>query len=264
MGARTVENWVDELQSRGQYTFVRSDVLENMALSQEAVKKALQRLVRRGRILKLKDYFYVIVPLEYLAASSPPVSWFVHDLMAAMETPYYVGLLSAAAQHGASHQQPQQFQVVTDRSVRPLDAGRTQVRFFASKYVSDVAVQDVKTPTGTMRTATPETTAVDLVRFARACGHLNNVTTVLSELAPVLDNHKLLKAVRLVNDVPNAKRLGYLLDRVGATSLSEPLHDWLTSQSPRTVPLQSGRTAKDAPWDRRWRILVNHEVEVDV
>jgi len=37
--------------------------------------------------------------------------------MAAMELPYHVGLLSAAGHHGASHQQPQEFQVVTDRSI---------------------------------------------------------------------------------------------------------------------------------------------------
>ncbi|MFV2069397.1 MAG: type IV toxin-antitoxin system AbiEi family antitoxin [Pirellulales bacterium] len=122
--------------------------------------------------------------------------------------PHYVGLLTAAAQHGASHQQPQEFQVITDRSVRSLVAGRARIRFFASKFVDKAATRNVKTPTGTMRVATPETTAMDLVRFARAAGHLGNVATVLAELASSLDPKKLLAAARLVNDVPNAKRLG--------------------------------------------------------
>ena len=140
----TVENWVDGRQAHGQYTFVRQDVLTGTDLSPEAVKKALQRLSRRGRVLKLKDYFYVIVPLEYLSAGGPPVSWFIHDLMAAMGLPYYVGLLSAAAQQGASHQQPQEFQVITDRSVRPLTAGHGRIRFFTSKFLGKAATQNIR------------------------------------------------------------------------------------------------------------------------
>ena len=263
MGAVTVENWVDGRQAHGQYTFLRQDVLEGTGLSPEAVKKALQRLSRRGRVLKVKKYFYVIVPLEYLTATAPPVAWFIDDLMAAMGLPYYVGLLTAAAQHGASHQQPQEFQVVTDRSVRPLVAGRGRIRFFGSKFLDKAAVENIKTLTGSMRVATPETTAVDLVRFARAAGHLNNVATVLSQLAPVLDAKKLLAAVRLVHDVPNAKRLGYLLDHVREKSLSEPIHDWLKRQSSRAVPLQPGRSILGATEDPRWHVLLNRAIELD-
>ena len=100
MAAMTVENWVDRQQSHGRYSFLREQAVAGSGLSPEAVKKALQRLARRGRVLKVKDYFYVIVPLEYQSSGSPPVSWFINDLMAAMKQPYHVGLLTAAAQHG--------------------------------------------------------------------------------------------------------------------------------------------------------------------
>jgi predicted transcriptional regulator of viral defense system len=221
-------------------------------------------LAVRDRVLKVKKYFYVIVPLEYQSAGAPPVSWFIHDLMAAMELPYYVGLLTAAAQHGASHQQPQEFQVVTDRSVRPLTVGRTRIRFFASKFLTNASTIDVKTPTGTMCVATAETTAVDLVRFARAAGYLDNVATILGELSSRLDLKRLLAAVTLVSDVPNTKRLGYLLDHVAAKSLTDPLHTWLTRQPIRVVPLQPGRSVTGAAEDSRWHVLVNHCIEVDV
>ena len=263
MAAATVENWVDGRQSQGRYTFLRKHAVAGSGLSPEAVKKALQRLVRRGRVLKVKDYFYVIVPLEYRSAGAPPASWFIHDLMGAMKLPYYVGLLTAAAQHGASHQQPQEYQVITDRSVRPLKAGRTRIRFFASKFAGKVSAADIKTPTGSMRVGTPETTALDLVRFARAAGHLGNVATVLAELSPSLDPKRLLAAVRLVKDVPNARRLGYLLDDVCAAPITEPIHAWVERQSTRPVLLQSGRSGKGAPEDRRWRVLVNQRIEVD-
>lgn len=263
MAAITVENWVDGQQARGRYTFLREQAIGGSGLSPESVKKGLQRLVHRTRVLKVKDYFYVIVPLEYQSSGAPPVSWLVHDLMAAMKLPYYVGLLSAAAQYGASHQQPQEFQVITDRSVRPLSVGRARIRFFASKFVAKAAAAEIKTPTGKMRVATAETTAVDLVRFIRAAGHLGNVATVLAELTPSLDPKKLLAAVRLVEDVPNARRLGYLLDHLRARATAEPIHVWVERQSCRPIPLQSGRSVKDAVENRRWRVLVNQSIEVD-
>ncbi len=264
MGTLTVDAWVDALQAQGRYTFLRQEALSGTRLSSEAVKKALQRLVRRGRLLKLKDYFYVVVPLEYSSAGAPPVSWFIADLLSAMKLPYYAALLTAAAQHGASHQQPQEFQVMTDRSVRALRVARTRIRFFASKYIDNVATLDVKTPTGRMCVSTPETTAIDLVRFHRASGHLGNVATVLGELSSSLDPKKLLAAVRLVDDVPNARRLGYLLDHIlSAPSLAKPISSWLESRPQRAVPLQTGRSTSGAPEDPHWHVLINRTIELD-
>lgn len=263
MAAATLETWIDGLQASGRYSFLRADALSGSGLSPEAVSKALQRLVKRGRLFKVKDYFYVIVPLEYRSAGAPPPSWFIRDLMAAMRLPYYVGLLSAAALHGASHHQPQEYQVLTDRYVRPLGAGRTRIRFFASKYMADAATMDMKTSTGSMRVSTPETTVVDLVRFAKAAGHLDHVATVIAELSPSLDPKRLIAAVRLVEDVPNAQRLGYILDQVRQRRLSDPIHTWLEHLEPHMLPLRSGRPAARAKESRRWHLLINKPIEVE-
>jgi predicted transcriptional regulator of viral defense system len=263
MTANSLEKWVNDLQANGRYSFLRSEAVAESGLTPEAVKKALQRLSQRGRIAKAKDYFYVIVPLEYSRVGAPPPSWYIHDLMAAIKLPYYVGLLTAAAQHGSSHQQPQEFQVTTDRSVRPIVVGNARIRFFASKFVNDAAAQDVKTPTGIMRVSTPETTAIDLVRFAKAAGYLDNVATVISELSDSLNPKKLLAAAKLTNDVPNAQRLGYILDQVKARELAKPLHAWIARQSAHLVPLRSGRLDTEASEDRRWQILVNRPLEIE-
>jgi len=58
-------------------------------------------------VLKVKSYFYVIVAFEYLNAGGPPPSWFIDDLMRAMERPYYVGLLSAATHLPIAHPRSQ-------------------------------------------------------------------------------------------------------------------------------------------------------------
>lgn len=263
MAARTLEDWIDDLQARGRYSFRRAQTADS-GLSAESIKKALARLARRRRVVKLKDYFYAIVPLEYRSAAAPPPSWFIDDLMVAMKLPYYVGLLSAAAFHGASHQQPQQFQVVTERSVRPIAAGRSSIRFFVSKHIASSPTQSMKTPTGSMRISTPEATILDLVRFVKAAGHLDNVATVVSELLPSIDPGRLLKVVKARNDMPSAQRLGYVLDRLRARKLAEPICEWIGRRKPRTIPLRSGRVGSGAREDRRWHVLVAAPTEVEV
>ena len=86
----------------------------------------------------------MIVPLEYRIPGSPPVSWYIHDLMAAMKLPYYVGLLSAAAIHGSAHHHPQVFQVITDRPVRPILTGRAKIEFFVSKSIGHDVFSDTR------------------------------------------------------------------------------------------------------------------------
>lgn len=49
-----------------------------------------------------------------------------------------------------------------------------------------------QTETGTMRVATPETTAFDLVRYPAGAGHLSSAATVLSELAERLEARALV------------------------------------------------------------------------
>lgn len=262
MAGKTLDAWVDHLQIGGRYSFRREEALRAAGLTPAAVSKALQRLARKGRVLKLKDYFYVIVPLEYRSAGGPPPSWYIAELMTAMRLPYYVGLLTAAGLHGASHQQAQEFQVLTDRSVRPIALRRGRIRFFATRFLADAAVGAAKTPTGPMRVSTPETTAVDLVRFARYTGHLDYVATVIAELAPLLRPQRLVRAVAVTQDVPNAQRLGYILDRLDRRGLSDAVHRWLGAQSPRLLPLRPAASPAAAREVPRWRLLVDEPVEV--
>jgi predicted transcriptional regulator of viral defense system len=217
-----------------------------------AVQTALRRLKQQGRIVSPRRGFYVIVPPEYRATGSLPASWFIDDLMRHLDQPYYVGLLSAAAIHGAAHQQPMVFQVVTDRPTREMRAGKVTIRFSMSGKVEQMPTTGIQTETGTMRVATPETTAFDLVRYQAAAGHVGNIVTVLGELVERVDGQALVKLAHLVK-LPDVQRLGYLLDAVGDRELAAPLAGWLKTRHPRVVPLLPGEPAA-AGIDDRWRI----------
>ena len=254
--------WVEQLQSQGRYTFTRGEAEAETDRSFVAAQSALRRLKEQGRIVGPRRGFYVVVPPEYRAAGSPPASWFIDDLMRYLKQPYYVGLLSAAAIHGAAHEQPMVFQVMTSKPIREMRAGRVVLRFSMNRKVELMPLIDVQTETGSMRVATPETTAFDLVRYPAGAGHLSNAATVLAELAERVEIDALTALAPLVR-IPDVQRLGYLLEAVGEHRLAKPLAEWLRTRSPRVVPLRPGRSAEAAP-DRRWHVLPNEKLELDL
>jgi len=258
----TMLRWVEQLQSRGRYTFTRAEAQEQTSRSLVAAQSALRRLRQQGRLASPRRGFYVIVPPEYRAAGSPPASWFIDDVMRLVGRPYYVGILSAAALHGAAHQQPQVFQVVTEVPMRTMSAGRVSVHFFMCGNVEMMPVTMRQTQTGQMRIATPETTAFDLVRYPKAAGHLSNAATVLTDLHERIDPGKLADVAQFVR-LPDVQRLGYLLDLVGASDAAGTLHQWLRGRHPRVVPLRSGTRVR-AAIDARWHVLPNEKVEIDL
>lgn len=262
-GFEAVGTFVDDLQASGRYTFTDSELRESMAKSEIAIANALRRLKRRMRLASPRRGFYAIVPTEYRDVGAPPVTWFIDDLMGFLGQPYYVALLSAAAVHGAAHQQPMGFDVMTDRPTREATAGRSRVVFHMSSSLADTQVLSVQTETGYMRVATPESTAFDLVRFAGASGGWRNVATVLAELADHLDPEA-LSALAGRRKTPEIQRLGYLLDLVVQPRLAVPLLRLLSSRRFRSVPLAPeaprGEIAAAAPW----RVIPNEPVEVDL
>jgi predicted transcriptional regulator of viral defense system len=260
---RPLAAFVEDLQARGRYTFTRTEAASALERSDAALRAALRRLKQRGRIASPRRGFYVLIPLEYREAGSPPASWFIDDLMRFLGQPYYVGLLSAAAVHGAAHQQPMAFQVVTDRPTRPARTGRVRIEFHMRRHLESTPVLSVQTETGSMRVSTPEATAYDLVRFAPAAGHLSNVATVLGELAEKLDPIVLVELAPSYA-VPEVQRLGFLLERVGEPALAASLAAWLESRRHRPVLLAPRQAGGEVPPDPRWRVIPNEPVEADL
>lgn len=254
---------MEDLQASGRYTFTATEAVRATGGTATGVYQAARRLASSGKLAKLRSGFYAIVPPEHRAAGSTPAAWFVDDLMAFHGRPYYVGLLTAAGLHGASHQAAMEFQVLTDSPLRSLEAGRVRVRFFQSHSVSAVPVVRVNTPTGTMAVSTPEATALDLVRYRRRVGGLSQVATVLAELAEQIDPH-LLPRVAEHMEISVAQRTGYLLEQVADEALVEPLARWLETTKVFPVPLRPDLPRSDAERNERWCVIVNDIVEPDL
>jgi predicted transcriptional regulator of viral defense system len=259
----TLHHWIDSLPEKGRYVFTRAEAAVVAEASDAAVKMALYRLKRSGAIVSPRRDFFVVVPREYRTAGCAPATWFIDDLMRHLGRRYYVALLSAAALHGAGHQQPMAFQVIAEAAERDIEVGRVRIEFHVSNRFEGAATESLQTETGTMRVATPETTAFDLVRFPAASGYWSNIATVLAELTEKLDPLALATgAARVARS--DVQRLGWLLDLVGQPVLADALAATLSGRRLLPTPLTSTRQIAGAPLDSRWRVLVNDDVELDL
>lgn len=254
---------IHALPAEGRYTISLEEIERTLPGTRVAHQSALRRLKERGRVVSPRRGFYVLVPPEYVANGSPPASWFVDDLMAYLQQPYYVGLLSAAAIHGAAHQHPQVFQVVTTKPVAAMTAGRVRIEFYRKRNFEHTATTRVNTETGTLSVSTPEATVFDLVRHFRSCGYLDNVATVIAELADAITPSALVRAAAAAH-VTEVQRAGYLAELVGREDLARSLEEALATRKVATAPLRPGTPTAGGVASERWKLVINERVEPDL
>lgn len=260
-----LQAYIENLQSQGRYCFSRKEAVQALKLTEIAFRLAVSRLAKKIKVARIYGDFYIIIPLEYKEIGCLPAPWFIDDLMRYLKIDYYVGLLSAAALHGAAHQQPMVFQVITNKVLNPIKAGRLRIEFHYKKKIDPAISQPTKTETGTMRVSNPEMTAYDIVKYIDAAGQINNVTTVLQELQEKI-NTKIFSQYAEQNffEVSVVQRLGFLLEYLFPNLDLNKLADWVKQKKPRYRLLVAGSSAPILERNKRWCILINETIEQDL
>lgn len=258
-----ISDWIDSLQAGGLYYFTLYDASISLGLKRQALSRALTRQVKNGRIVSIYHGFYLIIPIEYKNWGVLPPDWFIADLMAYLEQPYYVGLLSAAEYHGAAHQKPMTFQVVTNKPIRDVQCKRVKIKFFVKKNIDFSLIEQKKSQTGYINVSCPELTATDLLKYQNRAAGLNHIHSVLNELTEKIDAEKLVEAVDSDGCTAYAQRLGWLLDQTEHPEKNLQLLSWIQKKQPGYVKLDPKLPSKNSSCDSTWKILLNTQIEED-
>jgi len=259
----TAARYVQGLLQRGQHHFTTMDAVKALGGDRNAVARALNRLKAKGELATPQRGFYVVVLPEYRSLGCPPAEQFMPHLMETLGEPYYMALLSAAQLHGAAHQRPQRHQVMIKHPRASIVCGAVRVDFHVRGDLERVSTVTMNSPRGHMRVSSPETTALDLVGYARHSGGLSNVATILSELVESMNPERLVEEVQ---NVPLAwvQRLGYLLELVEQNDAASRLQPFVQEHARRVAPLEASSPRTGAERSHRWRVAINTVVEPDV
>ncbi|MDR7031331.1 type IV toxin-antitoxin system AbiEi family antitoxin [Mesorhizobium sp. BE184] len=263
--------YIASLLSEGRVVFASEQAERTLGVGRGAFLDAAERLQRRKALIRPRQGFYVAVPQQFASWGAPPPPWYIDALMRHEQQPYYVGLLKAAELHGATHQAVMEFQIVTSKRMPKIKAGRNLIVFYYRKDIAAVGsgIEDRKTDTGRMKISSPALTALDLLRYPQAAGGIDNVATVLTDLAEKIDPSQ-LAALSDAAERPVVQRLGHLLEQLGHADRAKPMHAALTARGAtpwteldRDETRDPDFTPAPQEQDDRWRVVVRRTPEVD-
>ncbi len=256
-------DFVQNLLRRGLYTFSRKDACQSLNRFGTALNAILKRLEVAGWIMPVDESFFSVIDSQHQTLGFAPPEYFLDNWARHHGVEYYVAGVSAAALHGAAHQRPQVYQVVTNHIFRPLRRKSLHIEFFRKKTVSQIMWEQKKSPAGYFRVSTPEFTAYDLLFLPRACPSFDRVATIFVELGEVMNEKNLAALCKKGCETVPLQRLGWLLDHTGWEKLTANLFKKLRQRRmvwrslvPR-LPIQGQRNA-------RWHIIENTQIEPDI
>jgi predicted transcriptional regulator of viral defense system len=236
----------------------------------ETLRSVISRLKKKERVRSVWRGYYVVVPDEYgLRGIVPPIEY-IDYLMEHLGNDYYVGLLSAAAFQGASHQQPQSLMVVTDaKNLKDSVKSGVGIRFVKKSAYPKKYLYEKNVGRGKVVLSCPELTSLDLVLYEKRIGGLERAASVIDELSEGL-NYENTDAQLWENSPRQViQRLGFILEEViKRPELANVVY--CKSQEAggvfrksQLVPLSKDSRSDSFDFNARWKLIVNAKMEVD-
>ncbi len=264
-------SYIKNIRRKGQRYFTLKQSMMDLNLSKNAALVAIHRLKKHGDLISPSQGLYIIVPAEYQLQGSIPAEELVTILMKYLKADYYISLLSGAQYHGASHQKPARFQVITNkRSNHLLEFGQIKIELIYKKNIKSLPIQDVVVNTGYLKVASPELVIYDLLSYPNHSGGLNNIATVLSELIDAVDIDKLIQLADIVGEKAWLQRVGFILEQIDymnekkAIQTINRLQEYLKEKMSVFVALTPDISKIGYTRNKKWRIIENINIDSDL
>ncbi len=261
-----LDDYVSSLQSNGRLFFSFKELIDAYPThSKAALKLSLNRLSSKQKILSIYKGFYVIIPPEYKHRKIIPPELFIDQLFSYLNRQYYVGLLSAAALHGVSHQQAMEYYIFINKpAIRPTNVEGLKINYVVKNSLAVNGIEKRKTDAGYINISNPELTAVDLIDYQQRIGGLNRASTILYELSDSMSPEKLKEVLNDNISLSVLQRLGYILDVVlHKKELSLIIKDFLSGKKLFRVPLKPGSKKAGFNVNDDWKVIENYKIETD-
>ena len=264
-----IKDWIADQQKRGRITFSYQEVVVQFpTITEQGVRNALNRLVKKSEIVPVLKGFYAVIPIGYALRGMVPPELYIDDLMKYLNRQYYISLLNAAVFYGAAHQQPQIFSVINSYPpLRDTTKKGSRIIFIATrKTIPQTWLKPFRTEYGDIQVSKPELTAADLITFQKEIGGLNRACTVLYELAESINFEQLGKDFFDYVPTSTIQRLGYLLENeLEQSNLAKIL--FIKSQEFnckfQKTPLKYSKSTENCETNAKWKIIINETIEID-
>ena len=285
MKGLTIRKWIQSLEEKGIYSFSMQELKEVFPLLKEkTILNTLGTLKKQGKLLPLWNGIYSIVRFvdignaidnKAIREEGKPY-FYIETLMQHLKREYYVALLSAVEVHLSPKEALQANEITVITSLPPLRdsfRGQGKIRYFVKKDIKNLREIGVKRKTlpfsieeRTLRVASLELTAVDLLLYEKEIGGIQKAVEVIQRIKNHLSWQELPTEVILSTPVSIFQRLGYVLSFIKEEELAERLKERVLSTGKKfrrtllktDVPEKGGE-----PFCPIWKIVVNIPLQND-
>lgn len=240
--------------------------MENSSKDATAVRREMSRLIEKGEILNLRKGFYLIIPPRYSASEKLPIQLYAEKLFTYLNRRYYVGLLSAAKIHGASHQQVQRdYLIIETPKLNTIRKRNYDIQFYTTGNWPKKNIENKRSDAGTYKISSPALTFVDLIHHHTKIGGLNRMLASLEELSEELEEHDIVSLTSWYDNKSTLQRAGFLLDElINKNPFGDIIYEKLKQQPFYSILLSPKKDQKPGSTNNRWKIDVNLELERDL
>ena len=249
-----------------EYAFTWEELKNFSSKTDTALRNELARLTQKKEILNLRQGFYLILPPRYRSYGKLPLELYVEKLFKYLNKPYYIAFYSAAAFHGASHQQVQKDYLITQvPNIRNIKKGVIHVGVFATSNWPAKNILREKSDAGYFNISSPALTAMDLIHYQSKLGGMNRMLAIIEELTETISSKDIQDLLTWYPHTSTIQRLGFLLDELQADQpIIETIRRYLGKQTYYPVLLSPERTRKPGSTGNPWKVDVNIELESDL
>ncbi|WP_315143815.1 type IV toxin-antitoxin system AbiEi family antitoxin [Capnocytophaga leadbetteri] len=285
MKGLTIRKWIQSLEEKGIYSFSMQELKEVFPLLKEkTILNTLGTLKKQGKLLPLWNGIYSIVRFVDIGNATDNKAireegkpyFYIETLMQHLKREYYVALLSAVEVYLSPKEALQANEITVITSLPPLRdsfRGQGKIRYFVKKDIKNLREIGVKRKTlpfsikeRTLRVASLELTAVDLLLYEKEIGGIQKAVEVIQRIKNHLSWQELPTEVILSTPVSIFQRLGYVLSFIKEEELAERLKERVLSTGKKfrrtllktDVPEKGGE-----PFCPIWKIVVNISLQND-
>jgi predicted transcriptional regulator of viral defense system len=228
--------------------------------SQNAVKRLLSDMAKRGLLMRVKEGLYYVIPFEQDAKTFMP-DWHLLAQYLAGDAEYYIGYFSALQIHSLTTQPNLREQIVVNKQIKPSTLFVKEIPFQFIYHNEKHFFGNKKTwidSFNRVQCSDLEKTIIDCLFKPEYAGGITEIAKALYKIKDKIDYAKMLQYVQHFDSQAIIKRLGFLLELLEITN-SEI--DELQKLRTNSIVFLEPSYPKEGKTVSRWAIMQNIDTE---
>ena len=234
------------------------EILSNS--SQDAVKRLLSDMTKRGLLMRVKEGLYYVIPFEQDPKTFMP-DWHLLSQYLVGNADYYIGYFSALQIHSLTTQPNLKEQIIVNKQIKPSTLFVKEIPFQFIYHNEKHFFGNKKTwidSFNRVQCSDLEKTIIDCLFKPEYAGGITEIAKAIFKIKDKIDYSKILQYAKRFDSQAVIKRLGFLLELL---EIKNSEIDELQKLRTNSIILLEPPYSKEGKTISRWAILQNIDTE---